>query len=215
LGQAKAYVSWSDWAKQSLVENYGVDAAKVTVLAPGADLALFNPARREKSRPRILFVGGDFVRKGGEDLLRVFRQRLRGKAELHLVTGTDVGPEEDVFVYRGLTANSAPLLELFNTADIFALPTKADCLAMVLGEAMGASLPIITTAVGAHAEAVSNGINGFLIDGNEALGDALETLVDNPHRRKEMGDAGRQIAEERFDAAKNARAILALMEGIS
>jgi glycosyltransferase involved in cell wall biosynthesis len=216
LAKARAYVAWSEWARDSLVEDYGVDAGKVEVITPGTDLGLFGWQKQPRStgKVRILFVGGDFERKGGDLLLRVLRERLRGKAELHLVTGADVPEAEDVHVYRGLTANSEPLLELFRSADIFALPTRADCLALVLGEAMASSLPIVTTSVGAHGEAVKDGETGFVVPPDDllALGDALVNLVQNPSTRCQMGQAGRQLAEERFDARINAKRILDLME---
>jgi glycosyltransferase involved in cell wall biosynthesis len=216
LQKARAYVSWSEWGKDSLVRDYGVDGSKVEVITPGTDLELFGWQKPAASsgKVRILFVGGDFERKGGDLLLHVLRERLNGKAELHLVTGADVPCQDDVFVYRGLTANSPPLLELFRTADIFALPTRADCLAMVLGEAMASSLPIVTTSVGAHVEAVQDGKTGFVVAPGDALalGDALVNLVENPSMRRQMGEAGRQLAEERFNARANAKRILELME---
>jgi glycosyltransferase involved in cell wall biosynthesis len=88
---------------------------------------------------------------------------------------------------------------------------------MVLGEAMAASLPVVTTCVGAHREAVEDGRTGFVVPPGDAvaLGDALEFLVDNPGTRVQMGEAGRQAAEERFDARANARRIVALLESCS
>jgi glycosyltransferase involved in cell wall biosynthesis len=219
LNKARAYVAWSEWAKSSLVKDYGVPDEKVHVITPGTDLDLFRTCRQSSGRslPRILFVGGDFFRKGGDLLLRVFRRRLVGKAELHLVTGLEIESEEGVFVHGGLTSNSEDLLELYRTADIFALPTRADCLAVVLGEAMAASLPVVTTRVGAIEEAVVDGESGFVLDvGDEkSLGDALELLVDNPGLRASMGEAGRQRAETDFDAEKNALKILELLQGIA
>ena len=149
--------------------------------------------------------------------MKAFRQRLIGKAELHLVTSAEIEPAEGVYVHRGMTSNSEGLLELYRTADIFALPTRADCLAVVLGEAMAASLPIVTTNVGAHAEAVIDGETGVVIgpDDEISLGDALELLVDNPGLRKSMGQAGRNRAEANFDAQKNALRILELLQGIA
>ncbi len=219
LQKAQAYVSWSQWAKDSLIADYGADADKVHVIAPGTDLGLFDWKRSDHrgTKARILFVGGDFQRKGGDLLLQVFNDRLRGKAELHLVTGSDVQASEDVHVYRGLKANSDALLDLYHNADIFALPTRADCLAVVLGEAMASGLPIVTTSVAAHPEAVQDGKTGFVVtpDDASALGDALETLVDNPETRRAMGEAGRQLAHERFDAKANALKILEVMESCS
>ena len=207
VSRADAFVSWSEWAKRSLVEDYG------------ADLDLF-PAgiQRDSDGPvRILFVGGDFVRKGGDVLLQAYRDRLQGPAELHFVTAHQMPDEEGVFIHNGVKPNSPELLELFTTADIFALPTRGDCLAVVLGEAMAASLPIVTTAVGAHAEAVEHGRSGLLVppDDLEALGDALETLVHDRALRQEMGARGRAIAEERFDAKRNAMAVLGLMREVA
>jgi glycosyltransferase involved in cell wall biosynthesis len=219
VSRADAFVSWSAWAKASLVDDYGADPERVLVAAPGADLDLF-PKRIDRSNHgpvRILFVGGDFPRKGGDVLLQAFRERLRGRAELHFVTAYQMADEEGVFIHNGVKPNSPELLELFAGADIFALPTRGDCLAVVLGEAMAASLPIITTAVGAHAEAVEHGESGLLVppDDASALGDALERLVDDAALRRRMGARGRAIAEERFDAKRNTLAVLDLMRDVA
>jgi glycosyltransferase involved in cell wall biosynthesis len=218
LSLASGYVSWSEWAKQSLVSDYGVPADEVLVVAPGTDLALFRKdTPRRDGLPRILFVGGDFVRKGGDVLLEAFRQRLRGKAELHLVTGHPVPAGEGIFTYAGLPPNSAPLVDLFRNADVFALPTRADCLAVVLGEAMASSLPIVTTNVGAHSEAVVHGRTGFIVEPGdvESLADALERLVDDPSLCRSMGEQARALAEERFDAGCNALKVVEMMQSLA
>src|SRR6266851_5566465 len=93
---AAGFVSWSEWAKASLVEDYGCRGEDVCVIPPGIDLQSFRPGDRRNALPRILFVGGDFARKGGDLLLDVFRKRLRGRAELDLVTQGPVQDEEGV-----------------------------------------------------------------------------------------------------------------------
>jgi glycosyltransferase involved in cell wall biosynthesis len=218
LQPARGFVAWCEWAKRSLIDDYGIDGDKVHVIAPGTDLQLFRASARDGGgMPRILFVGGDFIRKGGDVLLEAYRNRLKGKAELHIVTISDVRDEEGVYVHKGLKANSEELLGLFRTCDIFALPTRADCLAMVLGEAMAASLPIVTTAVGGHSEAVIDHETGYVIrpDDPAALGCALEALVDNPVLRRQMGQSSRQLAEEKFDARRNAERVLDLLRQIA
>src|SRR6266540_4221504 len=75
---AAVLVTWSEWAKGSLIDDYGADARKIHVLAPGAAQAYFDIGRSRRVAPapdapvRILFVGGDFPRKGGEQLLEAF-----------------------------------------------------------------------------------------------------------------------------------------------
>ena len=210
LGRARKVTAWSEWAKRSLVRDYLVDDASVSVVHPGTTVAQFpDPSTRGERRPgpmRVLFVGGDFVRKGGDLLLDVFYKHLQGEAELHLVTGADVPEGDGVHVYRGVKPHSPQLLKLYADADVFVLPTRADCLAVVLGEAMASSLPIVTTDVGAHAEAVDDGESGFVIpiDDGEALRDRLTRLSRDPALRSRMGRRARQICEERFDMDKNA-----------
>jgi glycosyltransferase involved in cell wall biosynthesis len=209
---AVALTTWSQWAKDSLRDDYGVDPDLVTVIHPGVDLALFpfGAARRASDgaeRPvRILFVGGDFARKGGPLLLTCMRDGLAARCELHVVTTQPVPPAPNVHVHHGLGPNDPRLLDLYRQADIFALPTYADCLAVVLAEAMAAGLPVVTTAVGAQAEAVQDGRSGFVVPPGDvtALGRALRRLADDPTLRHAMGRAGREIAEARFDARTNA-----------
>jgi glycosyltransferase involved in cell wall biosynthesis len=90
-------------------------------------------------------------------------------------------------------------------------------LAVVLGEAMASSLPIVTTRVGAHAEAVREGESGFVIDADdaEALRDRLQRLARDPEQCARMGRSSRRIGEERFDMEKNANRIADLLVELS
>jgi glycosyltransferase involved in cell wall biosynthesis len=219
---AAALTTWSQWAKDSLRDDYDVDPDRVTVIHPGINLDLFafgasSTLKRGSGPVRILFVGGDFVRKGGNLLLKSMTSGLAGVCELDIVTSAAVPPTPGVRVHRDLGPNDPQLLALFRTADIFALPTYADCLAVVLGEAMASGLPIITTAVGAHAEVVRDGHNGIIVPPGDvnALGTALSRLAADPSLRNQMGHVGRLLAEERFDARVNAQRVArVVLEGI-
>lgn len=221
IRKASAIVTWCEWAKASLVADYGVEHDRVHVIPPGADLPKFafgsRPRQNGDENPiRLLFVGGDFHRKGGQVLLQAYRAGLRNRAELHLVTEEDVPPETGVFVYRGLTSNSPELLSLYRESDVFILPTLGDCFPVVMGEAMAAGLPIVTTDVGALPEAVQDGENGFVVPAGDdvALVSALDVLVRNPQLRIEMGVKGRRIAEKRFDSGLNAQQVLGVIKGV-
>jgi glycosyltransferase involved in cell wall biosynthesis len=204
--RAAGFVAWSNWTKASFVEDYGCREEDVVVIPPGIQLDQFAPGDRSHPLPRILFVGGDFVRKGGDLLLDVFRKRLRGKAELVLVTRDEVASAETgVHVHRDVTANSPRLRELYGTCDIFALPTRADCYSVACMEAMAAGMPVVATDVGGIADIVQQ--NGFIIAPDDAasLGDALETLVTDSSKRRQMGEASRLEAGRRFESRENAR----------
>jgi glycosyltransferase involved in cell wall biosynthesis len=217
MRQPKQFVAWSEWAGNSLVRDYGVEQRNITVLHPGTLLANYpDPHTRGARRPgplRILFVGGDFVRKGGDLLLDVYRKHLAGSCELHIVSAVDLQSDEGVHVYRDLQPHSETLLKLYADADVFVLPTRGDCLALVLGEAMASSLPIITTRVAAQREAVLDGESGFLIDRDDgrALRERLERLVRDPALCRQLGSRSRQVGEARFDMYKNANKLADLL----
>ena len=206
-GTAAGLVGWSNWAKQSFVEDYGYREEHVAVIPPGVDVDQFVAGDRNHELPRILFVGGDFERKGGGLLLDVFRQRLRGRAELILVTRDNVQSEPGVTVHRDVRANSPELRELYATSDLFVLPTLADCFSLVLMEALAASIPVVATRVGGIPDIVLEGKTGHLLEPGDsgALGDAVEALVTDAGRRRSMGENGRADALQRFDARENAR----------
>ncbi len=205
--QAAGFVAWSEWAKASLVEDYGCAEKDVAVIPPGIDLDAFAPKAREHDRPRILFVGGDFARKGGDLLLDVFRKRLRQRADLVLVTRATVPAEPGVEVHEGVAPNSAQLRELYAGCDVFALPTRADCYSVACMEALAAGLPVATTRVGGIADIVREGETGHLVDMDDAaaLGDSLEALVTDASRRVRMAAAARKEAARRFEVRENAR----------
>jgi glycosyltransferase involved in cell wall biosynthesis len=207
FARAAGFVAWSSWTKASFVEDYGCRAEDVAVIPPGIDLNLFAPGDRSHELPRLLFVGGDFVRKGGDLLLDVFRRRLRNRAELVLVTGADVKEEPGVSVHRNVSANSEKLCQLYATSDIFVLPTRADCYSLVCMEALAAGLPIVTTSVGGIPDLVQEGETGYVVDTDDesALGDALESLVVDRAKRERMSVVCREEAFKRFGAEDNAR----------
>jgi glycosyltransferase involved in cell wall biosynthesis len=207
FARAQGFVAWSHWTKRSFVDDYGCREEDVAVIPPGIDVESFWCGEREHELPRILFVGGDFHRKGGPLLLKIFRERLRNKAELILVTRDDIPEEPGLRVCRNVQPNSARLFELYREADIFALPTTADCYSLACMEALASGLPVVATNVGGIPDILLAGKTGYVIapDDAEAFGDALETLVVEPARCRAMGVAGRQDALDRFDSRDNAR----------
>jgi len=216
---AHTLIAWSEWARQSLIHDYGADPSAIHVLAPGAHQTYFDIGQRRADHSRkpgptrLLFVGGDFARKGGPSLV----DAVRGlpNCELHVVTtqAIDTHDAVNVRVYRGVGPNSQALFQLFDDADVFVLPTRADCLAVVLMEATAAGLPVITTNVGALSEAVLPGTSGHLVPvgHTRSLRGVLESLIADPAARERMGRAGHALACHKFDARRNNATFLNLV----
>jgi glycosyltransferase involved in cell wall biosynthesis len=212
---AAAIVAWCRWARNSLVHDYGVPAARISVIPPGVDMERWtfdrDGRRSQGTRPmRLLFVGADFERKGGRDLLSAFRSGLSSDCELDVVTrdeavAAELAGTERVRVHTGLTPNSEALLDLYARADLFVFPTRGDCLPIAVMEAMAAGLPVIATNVGALNEEVEDGVNGRVVPVGDAgaLVQAVRALGRDEARRAEMGRTSRALAEERFDGRRN------------
>lgn len=226
LGQARALVAWCHWAKTSLVEDYGAPAEKVAVIAPGVDLAQWPsvaPDARNDNRAsgdgrlRLLFVGGDFARKGGEVLLDCFERYFSDTCELWLVTQAQIAPRPHVQVFNTLTPNSEELKRLYAEADIFVFPTLSDCAPLAVPEAMAASLPVISTAIGAIPEMAREGETGCIVEPGsvESLRAALDRLVADGALRARLGANGRALVEAEHDAQKNAQRLLALLKAVA
>jgi len=215
FNQARRLITWTEWGKDSLVKEYGVDAKKVVVIPPGIDLDNWKSTRgTEPQWPvRLLFVGGDFRRKGGDTLLQAFRTSLMGECELDIVTREHVDTQglSGVRVHR-LGPNTPELMALYARADIFTFPTLADVLPLAIMEALASSLPVITTAVGAVREAVEDGVTGFLIPPGDAhaIAEATLRLVRNPQLRSDMGAAARHSADQKFNGSRNYAKVLAV-----
>jgi glycosyltransferase involved in cell wall biosynthesis len=218
--RAAHLVTWSTWAKASLVHDYGISPEKITVIPPGVNTRAWQPPRPRGPSPpsqpvRLLFVGGNLARKGGALLLEAFRTlRQNTPLELHLVTRDPIPAEAGLFVHNHLQPNSLELKNLYHTCDLFCLPTQGDFLPMVLSEAGAAGLPVISTRLAAIPEIVHEGETGLLIQpGNLAeLITALHSLIQNPTLRQQMGKKATQTVQTTFDAETNAFRLLALLK---
>lgn len=207
---AASIVTFSEAAQQSVIEDYQVAPSKVKVVYPGVDLQQITPSERSLHSPQkrfqILFVGGDFERKGGQDLLAVFLAAFADQAELHLVTQAAIEADHPhVHIYRHIQAYTPEWLALYQQADVFVMPTYAEPFGWVFIEAMAAGLPIIATRLSAIPEMVTHGENGFLITPGDrpALANWLRTLMEQPGLRRSMGAQGRKVVEQKFNAQQN------------
>ena len=147
---AKRILPWSNWTAKSLIEDYDVAPERIQVLPPGVDITTWKPDNNQRLSvlPRILFVGGDFERKGGNLLLEAFRKLPRNSAELHIVTQDKLTPEPGVMIYSNMRPNSLELTKLYQSCHIFCLPTHAEAFGIVAVEASAAGLPLVTSNVG-------------------------------------------------------------------
>ena len=102
-------------------------------------------------------------------------------------------------------------MQLYQQADVFVLPTLADCFGNASFEAMASGLPVITTAMGGIPDIVAHGHTGYLLapGSTRDLAAALSTSSTIP-THDAFGVASRQRALALFDSRTNAGRLLDL-----
>jgi glycosyltransferase involved in cell wall biosynthesis len=211
-------IPFTRWAAELYRKVERVSDEKIIPIHVGLDLTLW--AFRDRSRPdheapKILFVGADFQRKGGDLLLEVFRKGFASSTELHLVTGhTPSDLPSNVFLHQDLVPNDERLVALYRSCTMLVMPTTADLAPWVFIEAMATGCPVIGTNVGAISEIIDDGVTGFVIPVGdaEALNVRMHHLLDHPNIAREMGRQGRLKVEREFDASRNVPKILKAMK---
>jgi glycosyltransferase involved in cell wall biosynthesis len=214
LERAAVCVCWTD-VVASGVRRLAPEA-RTAVLHPGLDLEAFQPAPRppDRAEVRMLFVGGDWNRKGGPELIAALEPLLGDSVRLDVVTGHPVPSQPGVFVHQAAPA-SAEIRRLFAEADVCCLPSHADLVPWVAIEALASGLPIVASDVGSIPELVGDA--GLTVPPGDvrALRAALETVAADEPLRRRMGAAGRRQAEQRYDARTNTPRLFNLLEEIA
>jgi glycosyltransferase involved in cell wall biosynthesis len=188
---------WSDWVQQTL--------GRANVLVVGNPVEAFEwPGHVETTHVEILSLGRLTKKKGTYDLLQAaamvaieypqLKLILCGDGELEQVQKEAVrlGIEEHIDI-RGWVSGFEKQ-RLLARAAIFALPSYAEGLPISILEAMSAQLPVVSTYVGGIPEAITHGIEGYLITPGDVstLSEYLKLLIGNESLRKKMGNAGIQ-----------------------
>ena len=162
--------------------------------------------------PTILFVGRLIDRKHPMDLIQAFR-RVGEDANLVIVGDGPqlqhlkdfVGQENLKGIFLVGYKTPPETREFFAIADIFVLPSSFEPWGLVVNEAMCFGLPIIAAdGVAAAFDLVCQEENGYVFPSRDidALAFHLESLVNNPEKRRKMGSRSREIiATWNYDVA--------------
>jgi glycosyltransferase involved in cell wall biosynthesis len=225
---AAAIVATSRWAADDLASDLPECAARVHVMPYPVPLEGFDAGWTDERRARpadrpvsVLFVGGDFARKGGAELLAAWRAAGFGDAaRLTLVTESpldEAALPAGVEVRRGVRAYTPEWFGAWREADVFALPTRGEAFGMVFQEAAAAGLPSIGTAINAIPEIVIDGETGILVPPADVptLAGALRVLVSSPEKRSAMGAAARRHIETAGSVARYGERLAWLIRSVA
>jgi glycosyltransferase involved in cell wall biosynthesis len=191
-----------DKVSRSIVNDYHCppDKVRTVYFAPYLEDDPGTHNRDKYLSKNILFIGMDWERKGGPELLKAFK-RVRHKipeAQLTIVGCTPRTAIPSVSVVGKV--DKALLSEYYENAAVFCFPTRKEHAGIVVVEAIRYRLPIVGTPIGALSEYIDNGVNGYLVDVGDVkkLADRLVWLLNEPAICEKMGDESYRMYQEKF-----------------
>jgi glycosyltransferase involved in cell wall biosynthesis len=212
------FLADSEFVRERLVRS-GFPEERTLRHYLGIETDRLTPAGRREEGPTVIAVGRLVPFKGTEYLIRAaailradapgLRVVLVGDGPLRpalegLASGLGLGRE---IHFRGALSHEETLATL-RSASVLCQPSVtveygyAEALGVTLLEAGSMGIPVVATRSGGMPEIVSDGESGFLVEERDArsLADRLARLLADGDLRKRMGEAGRRIVLERFDA---------------
>lgn len=177
LDRCKLVIFLSEWAAQMAIKTYGIEPSKVKVIPWGANIecnrTIDDINTLAESRPsnlcKLLFIGVDWFRKGGDTALEVAKElkNMGINTELVVVGCQPVSTEplpnfvkNIKFIDKYTEEGQNQMNSLFSESHFLILPTRADFSPHVLGEANSFGLPCLTTDVGGIPTIIKDNLNG-------------------------------------------------------
>lgn len=236
---ADTVIANSEFTRSELLK-IGVRVDRIVLIHPGVDVERFRPGLpcrdlREQigcalDAPLLLSVGRLSRRKGFDQVVRAVQQLLPACPGLHYAI---IGIGEDEDYLRALAREcgvvervhllghvaAADLPRWYNAADVFVMPNReidgdTEGFGMVFIEASACGTPVVAGDAGGTASAVSDGVNGYRVDGNslEAITVAVRRLVAEPALRERMAASAHGWVTHGFSWDSVTRATRAIVQ---
>ena len=223
------YIVQTETAQEELMKKLHLSKEQFKIIPNAIDTKDFTfEMNREKKRAELSLKSDDIVitcvsklrrGKGHNYLLEAFEQ-LRHYSERRQKSHTNRrfkllivgdGEQKEILLkqiesYKSKSnilfiGNRNDVKELLRISDIFILPTLGEGMSNALLEAMASGLPVITTDIPENNELIKNGKTGILvpIKDSDSLAKAIEDLLSDGERRKNLSENSKRNISEYFD----------------
>ncbi|HZS35093.1 MAG TPA: glycosyltransferase [Methylomirabilota bacterium] len=216
-------VAVSDEMRATLVERLGFAADRVEVIRNGVPVPAERRADRFGRPPRVGSVGRLVPVKGFE-LAVAIAAALRHDPGNVRMSILGEGPLRPALLGRARALGLDETFELcaprddpgpfYRALDVYLSTSRHEGMPLSVLEAMAWATPVVAPRVGGIPEAVTDGAEGFLIDGRdpEAFAARCRLLLADPALRRSMGARARERVRVAFSVEAMGEAYLKLYE---
>ena len=216
-------IAISHFVGRNLVQDFGVDPAKIQVIHPGVsdcDFSVNSNGQHgfEYASPSIGVVSRLVEGKGVEYFLMAVPEILTARPETRFFIVGD-GPlktslaklamELGVVSTVQFCGQISPAAEVMHGFDVIVVPSLEEGLPWVVLEALALGKPVVTTNVGGIPEVITHGLHGLLVEPGDsgALAHAVIHLLEDPERASVLAHAGQARVAQEFSASREAAEI--------
>lgn len=202
----------SEWAKQNVIEYYGIDPNKIHVVEFGANIPTPEDyiIDIETNVCNLVFIGKNWQKKGGDKVLSAY---YKLKEEGFPCTLTVIGSvpetlkeEKDIriipFLDKSNPLHLKKLCNILKNAHFLVLPTEYDAFGIVFCEASAYAVPSIASNVCGVGQPIHEGKNGYLLPPDAAANDYAEkikTIFDSKEKYYKLRASSRREFETRLN----------------
>ena len=204
----------------------GVPEERLTLIPNGVDTKVYNPRRSgERFRksigipldvPLVGFIGRFAPEKGPDQFIQAAEHIHKHRQDVHFVLVGE-GPMEaelkkmiqdkgltDSIILPGLLTDTH---EIYPALDVFVQTSRVEGMPFTVLESMACGTPVVAIGVGGVPEIIVAGTTGLLsAQGDWAgVGNAVLKLLDDPVKKRQMGEAARKRVEESFNLDESTR----------
>ncbi len=186
LERCNLVIFLSDWAAKTAIKTYEIEPSKIRVVPWGANLEGDKTEEdinsiveaKDRSPCKILFVGVDWFRKGGDTAIKVAQElnQMGVNTEL-LLAGSQPITNEPLpnfvknlgFINKYTDEGISKMNRLFCESHFLIMPSRADCSPHVLPEANSFGLPCLATDIGGIPTIIKDDVNGKTFSLNASI----------------------------------------------
>jgi glycosyltransferase involved in cell wall biosynthesis len=211
LNSSKAVITWTNYSAKGFVED-GVDQSLVHVIPLPMEVRCKNKERRGI---KVLFVGRDYYRKGGDIALKAAMNVLKKHSEVTFIyVGKATIPEHPrIKHYEGISRKQ--LEDLYRDSDILLYPSRVEAYGLAALEALSYGIPVIASNLPSLREIVEDSVDGYIANSDEDYAQKLEEIINSPERLESLSKMACEKVKIKHDPKKIGEELKKIYESIS